>query len=70
MRQKSDIDWMFIGELRTHTGPVKIVLGRTSILDFTDEGGAKTIPNPDKQFMFELSLAYQGLLRRKEKHFK
>ena len=44
MRQKSDIDWMFIGELRTHTGPVKIVLGRTSILDFTDEGGGKNYP--------------------------
>ena len=57
MRQKSDIDRMFIGELRTHSGPVTISL--------TDsEGGARTIPRPDRQFMFELSLAYQGLLRR------
>ena len=59
MRQKSDVDRMFIGELRTHTGPVTISLMST-------EGGARTIPHPDKQFMFELSLAYQGLLRRQK----
>lgn len=57
MRQKIDIDRMFIGELRTHSGPVTI-----SLMD--SEGGARFIPNPDKQFMFELSLAYQSLLRR------
>lgn len=67
MRQKIDIDRMFVGKLRTHTGPVKIALGRCSVLEFTEEGGARVIPHPDKQFMFELSLAYQGLLRRKEK---
>lgn len=57
---------MFVGELRMHTGPVKIVLGRCSILEFTEEGGARVIPHPDKQFMFELSLAYQSLLRRQK----
>ena len=57
---------MFIGELRSHTGPVKITLGRTSILELMDDGRAKVIPNPDKQFMFELSLAYQSLLRRQK----
>ena len=66
MRQNSDIDKMFVSELRSHTGPVKITLGRTSVLELLDEGGARIIPHPDRQFMFELSLAYQGLLRRKE----
>ena len=60
------MDRMFIGELRSHTGPVKITLGRTSILELMDDGRAKVIPNPDKQFMFELSLAYQSLLRRQK----
>ena len=67
MRQKFDIDRIFIGELRSHTGPVKITLGRTSVLELMDEGGARIIPHPDKQFMFELSLAYQSFLMRKEK---
>lgn len=66
MRQKSDMDRMFIGELRTHTGPVKITLGRTSILELMDDGVARIIPHPDRQFMFELSLAYQSLLRRQK----
>lgn len=66
MRKKSDIDRIFIGELRSHTGPVKITLGRTSVLELLDEGGARIIPNPDRQFMFELSLAYQSLLRRQK----
>jgi hypothetical protein len=57
---------MFIGELRSHTGPVKITLGLTSVLELMDEGGARIIPHPDRQFMFELALAYQSLLRRKE----
>lgn len=57
---------MFIGELRTHTGPVKITLGRTSILELMDDGVARIIPHPDRQFMFELSLAYQSLLRRQK----
>ena len=56
--KKSDIDRMFIGELRTHTGPITICLSK-------DMGGARIIPHPDKQFMFELSVAYQSLLRRK-----
>lgn len=58
---------MFIGELRSHTGPVKITLGRTSILELMDDGRARVISNPDKQFMFELSLAYQSFYMRKEK---
>lgn len=66
MKKNDDIDRMFVGELRTHTGPVKITLGRTSVLELMDEGGAKIIPHPDKQFMFELSLAYQSLLRRQK----
>ena len=66
MRQKIDMDRMFIGELRSHTGPVKITLGRTSVLELLDEGGARIIPHPDRQFMFELSLAYQSLLRRQK----
>ena len=37
MRQKIDIDRMFIGELRTHTGPVTISLMST-------EGGGKNYP--------------------------
>ena len=65
MRQKIDMDRMFIGELRSHTGPVKITLGRTSVLELLDEG-ARIIPHPDRQFMFELSLAYQSLLRRQK----
>lgn len=44
MKQKSDIDRMFIGELRTHTGPVKITLGRTSVLELLDEGGGNNYP--------------------------
>lgn len=58
MKQKSDIDRMFIGELRSHTGPITINLMSA------EGGGARIIPNPDRQFMFELSLAYQGLLGR------
>ena len=67
MRQKSDMDRMFIGELRSHTGPVKIIFGRTSVLELLDEGVARIIPHPDRQFMFELSLAYQSFMKRKEK---
>lgn len=66
MRQKSDMDRMLIGELRSHTGPVKITLGHTSFLELMDDGVARIIPHPDKQFMFELSLAYQSLLRRQK----
>lgn len=44
MRQKSDLDRMFIGELRSHTGPVKITLGRASVLELMDEGGGKNYP--------------------------
>ena len=44
MRQKIDMDRMFIGELRSHTGPVKITLGRTSVLELMDEGGGKNYP--------------------------
>ena len=36
MRQKSDIDRMFIGELMMHSGPVTISL-------MNSEGGARTI---------------------------
>lgn len=61
MKKNDDIDRMFVGELRTHTGPVTISL--------MDSGGvARTIPHPNKQFMFELSLAYQSLIRRNQKY--
>ena len=62
MKQKSyiEIDRMFICELRTNTGPVTISLMSSM--------GARTIPNPDKQFMFELSLAFQSFIRRKNSY--
>lgn len=60
MKQNSDIDRMFIGELRSHTGPITI-----SLMD--SEGGARVIPNPDKQLGFELSLAIQNYYRRRNK---
>ena len=60
MRQKSDIDQMFIGALRTHTGPLHIEL-------LGGEHGSYTIPMPDKQLGFELSLAIQNYYRRRNK---
>lgn len=60
MRQKIDIDRMFIGELRTHVGPIRIQLVGGATLD------SLTLATPDKQLGFEISLAVQSYYRRKK----
>ena len=55
--KNSDIDKMLIGALRTHIGPLHIELLGVG-------HGSYTIPMPDKQLGFELSLAIQNYYRR------
>lgn len=50
---------MFIGALRTNTGPIRIQLGGATF-------DSLTIPSPDKQLGFEISLAVQNYYRRKK----
>lgn len=59
--KNKDIDRIFIGALRTHKGPIHIEL--ISQIDTTDY----TIPTPDKQLLFEISLAVQNYYRRVER---
>ena len=51
---------MFIGALRTNTGPIHIELGGAGFDGYT-------IPMPDKQLGFELSLAIQNYYKRRNK---
>ena len=51
---------MFIGAIRTHKGPLHIEL-------MGAENGAYTIPQPDKQLAFELSVAIQSYYLRRKK---
>ena len=51
---------VFIGALRTNSGPIRIELSGATL-----EG--IIINNPDKQLGFELSLAIQSYYRRKQK---
>lgn len=51
---------MFIGALRTNAGPLHIEL-------LGEDHGSYTIPMPDKQLGFELSLAIQNYYRRRNK---
>lgn len=53
----SNIDNTFVGLLRDNKAPVSIVMGEYR----------HTIPMPDKQFMFELSVAYKALMMRKDR---
>lgn len=58
--KNDNIDSMFIGALRTNSGPIRIELSGATL-----EG--ITIQNPYKQLGFELSLAIQSYYRRKQK---
>ena len=57
-----DIDRIFIGKLRTNTKPIEFALG--------GDDDAYIIPNPDRQLMFELSLAIRSYQFRKNKQLK
>jgi hypothetical protein len=59
MKKNDAIERMFIGALRTNTGPIRIQMGGATF-------DSLTIPSPDKQLGFEISLAVQSYYRRKK----
>lgn len=63
--KKNDFDQRFVGLVRTNTGPISIAVGPGML-----EGMSYTIPSPDKQLSYELSLAFQSYIRRKDKLLK
>ena len=51
---------MFVGALRTNEGPIHISINNENFGDIT-------LPYPDKRLMFEMSVAINSYLIRREK---
>ena len=58
--EKDRIDRMFVGALRTNEGPIHISINNENFGDIT-------LPYPDKRLMFEMSVAINSYLIRREK---